>query len=170
MSHSYGTFRFPVLSPSAFSPFPPLDVILIEQSLRVYGFTLIRHYSHSLYSNPLGFPISIQIPLSIQGNNINHIISYQDDKVGLALSVSCRESCTSFFYWIWPDALAFMLVVMSCKLLFDIQIMSEEGGGGGFSPELQGCSENCNPPNPPSPTRPWWIGFNMCWKTKMHSN
>lgn len=80
-----------------FLPFPLLDVLLIEQFLTVYGLTLIHHNSHSLYKNPLGIPISIQIPLSIQGNNINHIISYQDDKVGLALSVSCRKSRTSFF-------------------------------------------------------------------------
>lgn len=78
------------------------DVLLIEQSLTVYGLTLIQHCSHSLYKNPLGIPISILIPLSIQGNNINHIISYQDDKVGLALSVSCRESCTSFFIGFGP--------------------------------------------------------------------
>lgn len=80
-----------------FLSFPLLDVLLIEQSLTVYGLTLIHHNSQSLYKNPLGIPISVQIPLSIQGNNINHIISYQDDKVGLALSVSCRKSCTSFF-------------------------------------------------------------------------
>lgn len=80
-----------------FLSFPLLDVLLIEQSLTVYSFTLIHHNSHSLYKNPLAIPISVQIPLSIQGNNINHIISYQDDKVGLALSVSCRKSCTSFF-------------------------------------------------------------------------
>lgn len=101
MSHSYGTFWFPVLSPSVFCPFLP-DVLLIKQSLTAYGLTLIQHYSHSLYKNPLGIPISILIPLSIQGNNINHIISYQDDKVGLALSVSCRESCTSFFIGFGP--------------------------------------------------------------------
>lgn len=80
-----------------FLPFPLLDVLLIEQFLTVYGLTLIHRNSHSLYKNPLGIPISIQIPLSIQSNNINHIISYQDDKVGLAFSMSCRKSHTSFF-------------------------------------------------------------------------
>lgn len=85
-----------------FLSFPLLDVLLIEQSLTVYGLTLIHHNSHSLHKNPLGIPISVLIPLSIQGNNINHIISYQDDKVGLALSVSCRKSCTSFFIGFGP--------------------------------------------------------------------
>lgn len=85
-----------------FLSFPLLDVPLIEQSLTVYGLTLIHHYSHSLYKNALGIPISVLIPLSIQGNNINHIISYQDDKVGLALSVSCRKSRTSVFIGFGP--------------------------------------------------------------------
>lgn len=114
---------------------PLLDVLLIEQSLAVHGPTLIRRNSHRLYKNPLGIPISVLIPLSIEGNNINHIISHQGDKVGLALSVSCRKSCSGFFsphlfiYWISLDALALMLLFMSGKLLFDIQIMWEERGG-----------------------------------------
>lgn len=129
MSHSYGTFMISSFVTICFLPFPLRDVLLIEQYLTVNGLTLIRRNSHSLYKKktPLGVPISIQIQLSIQGNNINHIISYHDDKVGLALSVSCRKSSASFFfffYWIWPNALAFMLVFMSGKLLFDIQITS----------------------------------------------
>lgn len=108
---------------------PLLDVLLIEQSLAVHGPTLIRRNSHCLYKNPLGILISVLIPLSIEGNNISHIISHQGDKVGLALSVSRRKSCSGFFsphpfiYWISLDALALMLLFMSSKLLFDIQIM-----------------------------------------------
>lgn len=54
------------------------------------------------------------------------------------------------FYWIWPDALVSMLVFMSGKLLFDIQIMSARGS----SPELQEHSENCSPPLPSPPPTP----------------
>lgn len=157
MSHSYGTFMISSFVTICFLPFPLRDVLLIEQYLTVNGLTLIRRNSHSLYKKktPLGVPISIQIQLSIQGNNINHIISYHDDKVGLALSVSCRKSSASFFfifYWIWPNALAFMLVFMSGKLLFDIQITS-----GGFSPMLREHRENCKaPPSPQSAMMDWF--------------
>lgn len=102
MSHSYGTFMISSFVTICFLPFPLRDVLLIEQYLTVNGLTLIRRNSHSLYKKktPLGVPISIQIQLSIQGNNINHIISYHDDKVGLALSVSCRKSSASFFFFL----------------------------------------------------------------------
>lgn len=140
MSHSYATFSFPVLSPSSFTLFfffsPSAPCSFDPTFLTVKGLTLIYHNGHSLYENPLGTPISIQNPLSIQGNKINHIISYKDDKVGRALLLPRRESCTgflNFFYWIWPAMLTFMLVFMSGKLLFDIQIMTVRGG---FSPKL----------------------------------
>lgn len=60
------------------------SLLLIEQSLAAHGSSLIHRNSHRLHKNPLGVPISVLIPLSIQGNNINHIISHQGDKVGLA--------------------------------------------------------------------------------------
>lgn len=154
MAHSW----FPVLSPSVFSPF--LCVMFfwsnnISQWMALLWSAVIV-IACIKKKTLLGVPISIQIQLSIQGNNINHIISYHDDKVGLALSVSCRKSSASFFlnifYWIWPNALAFMLVFMSGKLLFDIQITS-----GGFSPMLREHRENCKaPPSPQSAMMDWF--------------
>lgn len=137
MSHSHGTFWFLLLSPSVFfvlsSAWCSFDRTISRSALP----TLIRRNSHRLYKNPLGIPISVLIPLSIEGNNINHIISHQGDKVGLALSVSCHKSRSGFFsphlfiYWISLDALTLMLLFMSGKLLFDIQIMWEGGGEEG---------------------------------------
>lgn len=104
MSHSYGTFMISSFVTICFLPFPLRDVLLIEQYLTVNGLTLICVIVIACIKKPLlGVPISIQIQLSIQGNNINHIISYHDDKVGLALSVSCRKSSTSFFFKILLD-------------------------------------------------------------------
>lgn len=98
MAHSW----FPVLSPSVFSPF--LCVMFfwsnnISQWMALLWSAVIV-IACTKKKTPLGVPISIQIQLSIQGNNINHIISYHDDKVGLALSVSCRKSSASFFLFL----------------------------------------------------------------------
>lgn len=157
MSHSYGTFMISSFVTICFLPFPLRDVLLIEQYLTVNGLTLIRRNSHSLYKKktPLGVPISIQIQLSIQGNNINHIISYHDDKVGLALSVSCRKSSASFFF--------FLLDLAQCTCIhagvyeWQIAVWYPNNVGGGFSPMLREHRENCKaPPSPQSAMMDWF--------------